>query len=96
MDMLRILRDKRDEIVRIARRYGASNVRVFGSVARGDATDESDLDLLIRLERGRTLLDLAGLGDDLEALLGRRVQIVTEGGVHPLLQDRIYAEAAPL
>ena len=96
MDMLRILRDKRDEIVQIARRYGASNIRVFGSVARGDATDESDLDLLVKLERGRTLLDLAGLGDDLEALLGRRVQIVTEGGVHPLLQERIYAEAALL
>lgn len=96
MDLRETVQAKRGEIAAIARRYGASDVRVFGSVARGEATEQSDLDLLVKLERGRTLLDLAGLGDDLEALLGCRVQIVTEGGVHPLLREKIHAEATPL
>ena len=96
MDLPKRVQAKRGEIAAIARRHGASHVRVFGSVARGEATEQSDLDLLVKLERGRTLLDLAGLGDDLEALLGCRVQIVTEGSLHPLLRDRILSEAASL
>ncbi len=96
MGLRAVLREKRDEILRIAGRYGASDVRVFGSVARGEVTENSDLDMLVKLERGRTLLDLAGLSQDLEDLLGCEVQVVTEGGVHPLLHERIHAEAAPL
>jgi len=96
MGLRETLRARRGEIAEIAGRYGVSHVRIFGSVARGEETEHSDLDLLVRLERGRTLLDLAGLGDDLEALLGCRVQIVTEGAVHPLLRQRILAEATPL
>ncbi len=86
----------RDEILEIARRYGASNVRVFGSVARGSEAATSDLDLLVALEPGRTLLDHVGLWQDLEELLGCKVDVVTEGGLSPYLKDDILADALPL
>lgn len=74
------LRDRRAEIVEIARARGASRVRVFGSVARGEATEGSDVDFLVDLEHGRSLLDLGGLLMDLQDLLERNVDVVTEGG----------------
>lgn len=86
----------RAEILGIAAQYGARNVRVFGSVARGDAGPDSDIDLLVDLEPGRTLLDHVGLWQDLEELLGRRVDVVVEGGISPHLEKRILAEATPL
>lgn len=71
------LRARRDEIVRAAAAHGASNVRVFGSVARGSAGPGSDIDLLVDFEPGRTLLDHVGLWRDLEALLGRSVDVIS-------------------
>ena len=84
------------EILRVAHSHGARAVRVFGSRARGDATAESDLDLLISLEPGRSLLDVVAIKQDLEDLLGFSVDVVTEGGLSPYLRDRILAEALPL
>lgn len=69
---------------------------MFGSVARGDARDDSDIDLLVDMEPGRTLLDLVALSRELEERLGRRVDVVTKGGLSPHLRDRILAEAIPL
>jgi predicted nucleotidyltransferase len=76
--------------------YGAHNIRVFGSTARGDAGATSDVDLLVEMEPGRSLLDLVGLWQDLEDLLGTHVDVLSEGGVSPHLRQRIYAEAVPL
>jgi hypothetical protein len=91
-----LLRERREEILRIAAKHGARNVRVFGSVARGEAGDESDVDFLVEFEPGRTLLDLAGLVAELGEFLGRKVDVVTEGGLHWLLRRRILKEARPL
>lgn len=87
---------KRDDILRIASRRGASNVRVFGSVARGDAGESSDLDILVDLEDGRSLLDQGGLLMDLQELLGCKVDVATEKGLKPRMRERILAEAVPL
>jgi predicted nucleotidyltransferase len=86
----------RADVLALAARRGARNVRVFGSVARGDAGPMSDVDLLIDVEPGRSLLDVVGLWQDLEALLGCKVDLVTDGGLSPHLRDRIHAEARPL
>jgi uncharacterized protein len=96
MGIAEILKEKRDEILRIAARHGASNVRVFGSVARGEADAQSDIDLLVELERGRSLLDHAALMLDLESLLGRRVDVATERGLKPLIREHILREAVRL
>jgi predicted nucleotidyltransferase len=85
-----------DTVKRIAARRGACNLRVFGSVARGESHAGSDLDLLVEMEQGRTLLDLVGLWQDLEEALGRRVDVVSEGGLSPHLRERILSEAVPL
>lgn len=86
----------REEILKIAARYGARNVRVFGSLARGEAGPESDVDLLVDLEPVRSLLDLGGLLMDVEALLGREVDVVTEKGLRPRIRQRVLEEAVPL
>ena len=87
---------RREEILRLASRYGARNLRVFGSVARGEQTAQSDLDLLVEWEPGRSLLDHAGLAADIEELLGGRVHIGTEQSLHWYVRDRILREAQPL
>ena len=71
-------------------------MRVFGPTARGDAGTTSDVDLLVEMEPGRSLLDLVGLWQDLEELLGTRVDVLSDGGVSPYLRERIDAEAVPL
>ena len=87
---------RREQILEIAANHGARNVRLFGSVARGDDRAESDVDFLVDMEPGRSLLDLVGLGQELEQLLGRRVDVLTEGSVHPAIRERIASEARPL
>lgn len=91
-----LLREKRDEILRIATRHGARNVRVFGSVARGEADEESDIDLLVQFEPGRSLLDHAALWLELRELLGCRVDVVSERGLKPRIKERVLREAIPL
>ena len=90
------LQSKRHEILRIAAGHGARNVRLFGSVARGEDHGSSDVDFLVDMEAGRSLLDLIGLGQDLEALLHRKIEVLTDASVHPALRDRILTEARPL
>lgn len=90
------VRQRRSDIEQVARRHGAYNVRVFGSVARGEAGPDSDLDVLVRFEAGRSLLDLVGVQQDLEELLGCKVDVVSEGGISPYLKDEIVGEAIPL
>ena len=91
-----LIRNKRDDILDIARRYGAKNVRVFGSVARGESGQESDVDFLVEMERGRSLFDHVALLDDLRQLLGRNVDVVTERSIYWLLRRRILKEARPV
>ncbi len=90
------LLSRRDAILSLARAHGATNVRVFGSFARGAARPESDVDFLVDLEPGRTLLDLLALVRELGTLLGRRADVATPGALHPMLAQRILAEARPL
>ena len=87
---------KPELIARIARSHGALRVQVFGSRARCDATAASDLDLLVRFEPGRSLLDVVALKQDLEDALGIAVDVVSEGGLSPWMRERIMAEAVPL
>jgi predicted nucleotidyltransferase len=93
---LEALRTHRRTILELAERHGARNVRVFGSTARGDARPDSDIDILVEVERGRTLLDVIALEQDLEELLGRSVEVLTDAGLSPYLQQRILIEAAAL
>jgi uncharacterized protein len=90
------LRAHRDQIRAIAARYGIRDVRVFGSVARDTATDDSDLDLLVEVEPGHGYLDLTGFALDVEDLLAVFTQVATVNGLKPRLRDRILADAVPL
>ena len=96
MNVLEDLRAKRGEILRIAAKRGARNVRIFGSAARGEADERSDVDVLVDMEPGRSLLDMGGLLMDLRELLGRDVDVVTEPSLHWYIRDRILREAVPL
>ena len=96
MTMQELQTTRRDEILRVAARRGARNVRVFGSVARGESDSHSDIDFLVDLEPGRSLFDLSGLLIDLEAALQAEVDVVTERGLRPRIRDRVLQEAAPL
>jgi uncharacterized protein len=87
---------RRDQILALAARHGAENVRVFGSVARGEALAESDVDFLVELEQGRSLFDLAGLLVDLEDLIGRPVDVVTVSGLKPRIRAKVLEEAVPI
>jgi uncharacterized protein len=93
---LEALRQRRSEILRIAQVHGARNVRVFGSVARGEEGPDSDLDLLVDLEPRRNLLDLGHLVMDLQDLLGRKVDVVEPEGLHWYIRDRVLKEAVAL
>ena len=93
---LKEIRALREEILLIASRHGASNVRIFGSVARGEAGPESDVDFLVTLEKGRSLLDHAALLLDLEQALGCKVDVVTERGLRERIRGRVLAEALSL
>ena len=94
--VLEALRSHRRAILEAAARHGARNVRVFGSTVRGDEGPKSDVDFLVDVEPGRSLLDVIALEQDLEELLGRQVEVLTDGGLNPYLQERILAEAQVL
>ena len=96
MSLNELLQEKREDILRIATKRGAINVRVFGSVARGEADSESDIDLLVDLEPGRSLFDLGGLLMDLQDLLGHKVGVVTERGLRERIRERVLREAKSL
>ena len=90
------LQMERERVLRIAAKRGALNVRIFGSVARGQAGPQSDLDVLVDLESGRSLFDLGGLLMDLQALFGCKVDVVTPMGLRARIRDRVLREAIPL
>jgi uncharacterized protein len=90
------LTENRDEILRLCEIYGARNLRVFGSVARGEADAQSDVDFLVEMEPGRSLFDLGGLQYELERLLRCPVDVVTERGLKARVHDRVLREAVPL
>ena len=94
LETLRV--ERREEILGLANRHGAHNLRVFGSVARGESNEGSDLDLLVAWEPGRSLLDHSGLVQDLQELLGVKVPVGTEKSLHWYVRDRILREATPL
>lgn len=91
-----ILKSKRNDILDLAAKHGVKNLRVFGSVARGQAGPQSDVDFLVEVEPGRTYLDLGAFLMDLEDLLGRKVDLVTERALHASLKSQILQEAVPL
>ena len=91
-----IVREHRAEILAIAARHGARSIRLFGSLARGEARPDSDIDLLVELEPGRSLLDLVAIKQDLEDVLGRPVDVLTERSLSPYLRDRVLESAIPL
>jgi len=96
MGFEQVLKQKREDILKIATHYGASKVRVFGSVVRGEDRPESDVDFLVELEEGRSLMDLGELLMDLQKLLGRNVDIVTEKGLHWYIKQQVLQEAKSL
>lgn len=96
MDADEVVKSKREEILKLAAKHGAWNLRIFGSAARGEAGAKSDVDFLVEMEPGRSLLDHVALWQDLEELLGCRVDLVSEKALHWYIRDRVLAEAVPL
>jgi len=96
VDLRELLQSKRDEILRIARAHGARNVRVFGSAARGDADETSDVDFLVEFEPGTSLLQHGAMIAELEELLGRKVDVAPEKTLRERVRDKVLLEAIPL
>ena len=96
MSIDELLKEKREQILRIAAKHGARNVRVFGSVARGEADEQSDVDFLVEMDAESSLLDVVALIQDLEDFLGRPVHVVEKEAVHWYIRDRVLNEAVPL
>lgn len=96
MSTLSTLQSKRAEILALAAKHGASNVRLFGSVIRGEDQEGSDVDFLVDMQENRSLFDLIGLQQDIEKAIGRRVDVLTPNSINRHLKDRILGEAAPL
>jgi predicted nucleotidyltransferase len=96
MNISQLIKQQRSQILEIAQGHGARNVRLFGSVARGETTETSDLDLLIEMEAGRNLLDVIAIKQDLEDLLGCKVDVVTEAAISPYLKEKVLREAVRL
>lgn len=96
MGIVDLLKFKRLEILSLAQAHGAHNVRIFGSVARGEAHADSDIDFLVEMDNGRSLLDLIELSQDLETLLQHKVEVLTDTGLSPYLEQQIHAEAVLL
>jgi len=91
-----LIGEKRDALIAVAERYGARNVRVFGSAARGEAGPQSDVDLLVRMDPGVTIFQHFALQRELENLLGRKVDVVSERALRPRFRERVLKEALPL
>ncbi len=96
MTLEELLKAKREEILRVCTKYGAYNVRVFGSVARGEPDEQSDIDLIVDFEPGHSLLDHAGLWLELQDLLGVKVDVVSSRGIKPRIRERVSQEAVSL
>ena len=96
MDLPAIIRERRQQILDIARKYGAFEVRIFGSAARGESGPCSDLDVLVKLEPGRSLLDIVAIKQDLSDLLGCEVDVVTEAAVSPYIRQQVLRESINL
>lgn len=96
MSLHDLIRAKRQEVLAIAAKHGARNVRIFGSVARGEEDERSDVDFLVEMEPGRSLMDLGGLLADWEDLLGRKVEVVEPEGLHWYVKPRVLQEAVAL
>lgn len=96
MTLNELLKEKREDILRLAAKHGAKNVRVFGSVARGEARPDSDIDFLVEMEAGRSLLDLGGLLMDLQDLLGVDVDVVTVNGLRVRIKEHVLQEAVAI
>lgn len=96
MTLEELIKQKRRAILQIASQHGARQIWIFGSVARGEADAASDIDFLVELEPGRSLLDLGGLQFDLEALLGCQVDVVTVRGLKARIRERVLREAVPI
>ena len=96
MDLDRVLKERREEILRIAAGHGARDVRVFGSLARGEAGPDSDLDILVKLDPGRSLLDIVAIKQDLEDLIGCEVDVVTEAAISPYIREEVLRESVSL
>jgi len=96
MEIAKQIKKKRQAIQQIAVKHGARNIRIFGSIARGEADEKSDVDFLVDMEAGRSLLDMGGLLMDLRELMGRDVDVVTERGLKQRIRERILKQAIPL
>ncbi len=96
MVTLEQLRARREELIALASRHKAENIRIFGSVARGDANENSDVDILVHFREGASLFDLIHLIDDTSTLIHTKVDVVSDGGLSPYLARRILSEAVPL
>ena len=96
MGIPEIIQDRKEQILALAARYGASNIRIFGSVANGTADENSDIDFLVDMEKGRSLFDLGGLLMDLQELFNRKVDVVTEKGLHERIRERVLRQAITL
>lgn len=96
MNTLSILRSRRSEILALATKHGASNVRLFGSVVRGEDREDGDVDFLVDMQETSSLFDLIGLQQDMERVIGRKVDVLTPNGINRYLKDRILGEATPL
>ena len=96
MSISNIIKNRRNEILDIAAKYGAKNIRVFGSMAHGEESPESDLDIIVEMEKGRSLLDIIAIKQDIEELLGRKVDVVTEASISPYIRDNVLKEAVAL
>ena len=96
MKITELLEKKKEGILKIAAHYGVVRIRLFGSAAKDEANEASDIDFLVAFEPGRSLLDLIGFKQDVESLLGKKVDVVSEKGVSPYLRDQIFGGAIPL
>lgn len=96
MKIEELVQQKREEILAIAAQHGASNIRIFGSVARGEAKENSDIDFLVEIESNRSLLNRIALMQSLEDLLQRKVDVVKLENLHEKIRDRVLKEAIPL